>query len=258
MKKLLYSTLILSLAALVSCNDKEPDYPIDISFTEISVTPTAHWQDANWENKMIFINSRDEMEKFVANANELDINFSKQTLVLARKFYMSSLFKYDDTLLESRFINLQKTKGNYVLNLNVFSDRGWGERADEFSKNSPDYMSPDDIRRLQKELFIALVTTKLSTKKNEIDLTYFAEDSFYYHDDACGGGFVNLVPRGPYWRSNLVRFDNILDEYEVFHHRRVRIIYRSTGVLFYCEFEDEYGYVEIRTPVINLIKIERS
>lgn len=77
----------LILIFLISCNTKEEQYvePLEISFTEYSLSRTACWQTSSETNQVVIINSAEEMAKYIActDGNYPAIDFSKHTLLLA-------------------------------------------------------------------------------------------------------------------------------------------------------------------------------
>ena len=90
-KKLILKTLtfFLILTGLFSsCKDPELkiNYPIDIPFTEYSLTNTScRWMNLPYDEQIIIINSSEELEKhiFCSEGSYPEIDFSKHSLLLA-------------------------------------------------------------------------------------------------------------------------------------------------------------------------------
>jgi hypothetical protein len=260
LKHITFLLFLLISAGVFVCCDKEPNYPIDIPFARYySIAPTAHWQDSKWENQIIFINSLAEMEKFVINASGYNIDFSKYTLVLVRKFHQPKGYRYDGGGTEETSMSLQEHRTKYVLNLNVFSQNGWQDRADEFPGDSWRYESSEDIRRWQHELVAGLVTSKLTTKKSEIDLTYsFDWSSFSLNNTgtSCEKFSMTFCRYLVCWPKMLENFtQKNLDDLR--KHRYNTITYRSTGKIWECRIEhgDQQLYFG-GNPIIEFVKFE--
>jgi len=79
----LFFTVVFS-----SCKktESEPNYPVKISYEEFSLEGTGYqWANLPYDNKVIVINSNDELEKYMSCEEDFfpEIDFSKSTLLLA-------------------------------------------------------------------------------------------------------------------------------------------------------------------------------
>ncbi|MCL2247131.1 MAG: hypothetical protein FWC10_08505 [Lentimicrobiaceae bacterium] len=89
MKNLLkLAVFLLIFSGVASSCNPEPDkeYPQNISFTEYSLPETScHWVNLLYDDKVLMINSNDELEKYIscAKGSYPAIDFSKHTLLLA-------------------------------------------------------------------------------------------------------------------------------------------------------------------------------
>jgi hypothetical protein len=68
-----------------SNGEKEPDYPIEIPFTEYSLPETCQWTNLTYDNTVIVINSEEKLNQYVTSTDGVypKIDFSKHTLLLA-------------------------------------------------------------------------------------------------------------------------------------------------------------------------------
>jgi hypothetical protein len=114
--------VLTSLFLVVRCkkDDKEKpvEYPIDISFTEYSLKETCHWKNLAYDDKVILINSDEELEKYIActGSGYPTIDFSKHTLLLANG-------KVEGYVAEIIIKKLQQLSSNeYKLDMEIFND----------------------------------------------------------------------------------------------------------------------------------------
>jgi hypothetical protein len=120
-------TVMMGLFLVVGCkkNDEkkpveppEPEYPINISFTEYSLLETScQWTNINYDEKVIIINSDEELENHIActGGSYPEIDFSKNSLLLARGA--------TGGIAELTVKNLQKlSKNEYELNIEILLD----------------------------------------------------------------------------------------------------------------------------------------
>ena len=83
--------LLVLTGIAASCNPECPpdcpdEYPKNISFTEYSLLETScQWQNLPYDEKVIIINSSEELEKYIscAGGDYPAIDFSKHSLLLA-------------------------------------------------------------------------------------------------------------------------------------------------------------------------------
>jgi len=81
-------TLLLVLAGIASsCNpEPEKEYPIELSFTEYSLSETScQWINLPYDEKVLIINSKTELEKYISctEGSYPPIDFAKYSLLLA-------------------------------------------------------------------------------------------------------------------------------------------------------------------------------
>jgi hypothetical protein len=97
------------------CTKKEKENePIEIPFTEYSLGETdCSWQNLNHDNKVIIINSKTELEKYVicTEGTFPEIDFSKHTLLFA-----SGSTVYGIQYLSQKFLF---TKNSYILEIEI-------------------------------------------------------------------------------------------------------------------------------------------
>ncbi len=83
-----FAVLLLALVGSV-CACDEKNEPVEIPFTEYSLDGTllCEWTNLDYDNKVIIINSNEELENYVNcmdGSNYPEVDFSKYTLLLAR------------------------------------------------------------------------------------------------------------------------------------------------------------------------------
>ena len=90
------------------------DYPVEISFTELVVGSSCHWESFE-HSKVIIINSEEALSNYIVceNNDYSNIDFSKHSLLLAR----SNAFS---TILYMNIKFLQEEANKYVLNVNIY------------------------------------------------------------------------------------------------------------------------------------------
>ena len=66
-------------------DEKKDTYPKDIPFTEYSLPENCQWEHLGYDDKVMLINNREELDKYIActDGNDPVIDFSKHTLLLA-------------------------------------------------------------------------------------------------------------------------------------------------------------------------------
>jgi hypothetical protein len=96
---------------------EEPEYPIEIPFTEYSLAENCQWTNLAYDNTVIVINSDETLEKYVSCTGDgyLEIDFSKQTLLLANGWATNGIHFLD--------IHFSKEAANeYILNVSICTD----------------------------------------------------------------------------------------------------------------------------------------
>jgi len=140
------TTFLLLLTSIASsCNPECPpdcpdEYPQNISFTEYSLNETTcQWQNLPYDEKVIIINSSEELEKYITyTSNKPAIDFSKYTLLLTSGSSYSGI-------AEITAKNLQQLSAyNYKLNIEIAIN--------------------DDI--VTQQWVLALMVEKISEKSN--------------------------------------------------------------------------------------------
>ena len=97
----------------------EPEYPIDIPFTEYTLLETScQWVNLDYDEKVIIINSNEELENYVACAegNYPEIDFDEHSLLLASGETENGILKI--TAKDLMQFSLQKYELNVVILLN--------------------------------------------------------------------------------------------------------------------------------------------
>ena len=116
-KLLKLTALLLLLTGIASsCKPKEPDYPINISFTEYSLEGiSCQWQNLPYNEKVIIINSDEELKKYISctEGSYPAVDFSKHSLLLISG-------KLNKGILNIAMKNLQQMSSNkYELSIEV-------------------------------------------------------------------------------------------------------------------------------------------
>jgi hypothetical protein len=97
---------------------ENPEYPIEILFTEYSLTKSCQWTKLTYNNTVVIINSDEELKQYVActDNNYPKIDFSKHTLLVANG-------KTDHRIFEITITGLQQLSENeYELNIEIALD----------------------------------------------------------------------------------------------------------------------------------------
>jgi len=94
---------------------EEPNYPIDIPFTEYSLAETCQWTNLAYDNTVIIINSNEELKQYVActGGDYPEIDFEKHSLLLVSGKTDSGIIKL--TTKDLQQLSLDK----YELNLEI-------------------------------------------------------------------------------------------------------------------------------------------
>ena len=80
---------------------KEPEYPIEIPFTEYTLSKTCQWKNLNYDNSVIIINNDEELQQHITSIDGIypEIDFSEHTLLVTSG-------KTDNSISEISIINL--------------------------------------------------------------------------------------------------------------------------------------------------------
>jgi hypothetical protein len=94
---------------------EEPEYPIEIPFTEYSLAETCQWTNLAYDEKVIIINSDEELSQYiVACANGFpEIDFSENSLLLANGKTTGGISEITANNL------LQLSRNEYELNMGI-------------------------------------------------------------------------------------------------------------------------------------------
>ena len=124
-KTLIFTAFLLILAVSVACKKKE-QYPIEIPFTEYSLTESCQWTNFICD-KIIIINSSKELENYVicAEENYPEIDFSKYTLLIANGHTPNGILEVSNRLL-------QLSANKYKLDIEIQLDDSEGGRVMDY------------------------------------------------------------------------------------------------------------------------------
>ncbi len=111
-----FAVLLLALVGSV-CACDEKNEPVEIPFTEYSLDGTllCEWTNLDYDNKVIIINSNEELENYVNcmdGSNYPEVDFSKYTLLLAKGRATSGIAD-----IAKRFIKV--AENNYSFNIDI-------------------------------------------------------------------------------------------------------------------------------------------
>ena len=128
----LTAIMLITLFLVISCDSPEipPNFPKEISFTEFSLIETACEWKIPWEllddnsEKVIIINSQQELRNFIVCDNYPVIDFSTHSLLL-----VYGLFRND--IINASAVQLQQISANdYLLNIDIIF--GFNRSADNW------------------------------------------------------------------------------------------------------------------------------
>jgi hypothetical protein len=93
----------------------EPEYPINISFTEYSLAENCQWTNLAYDNTVIIINSDEILKQYVActGGGYPEIDFSENSLLLASGATSSNISKITVNNLQ------QLSRNEYELNMEI-------------------------------------------------------------------------------------------------------------------------------------------
>jgi len=79
-----FTIFLLILAILAAKCNNEEEYPKEISFTEYALPASCQWQNLSYDEKVMVINSDEELKKYVscAEGDYAAVDFSKQSILL--------------------------------------------------------------------------------------------------------------------------------------------------------------------------------
>jgi hypothetical protein len=131
--------------------EEEPEYPIEIPFTEYSLAESCQWTNLAYDNTVIIINSDEELENYVAcmkKGGYSEIDFSKNSLLL--------------------------TSGSASREISNISKKLWQLSPDEYKLNIEILLN--DSTAIEKWA-IALIVEKVSNESHvELNVTEYPID----------------------------------------------------------------------------------
>jgi hypothetical protein len=114
-KTLSFAAILLMLASAFTCRKDKENEPTEIPFTEYSLTGTdCQWTNLDYDGKVIVINSKAELEKYVTctSGSYPEIDFAKYTLLLAHGGAQNGIGKITTSLY-------QNSANKYTLNVKI-------------------------------------------------------------------------------------------------------------------------------------------
>jgi len=112
----LTGVFLILAGVFASCKEpEEPVYPVNVSFTEYSLGSSCQWKNLSYDDKVIIINSNEELKKYIeckGESNYPAIDFSKSTLILAHGTANSSHIVLSKSLQ-------QISEQNYEMKVNI-------------------------------------------------------------------------------------------------------------------------------------------
>jgi len=97
---------------------KEPEYPIDIQFTEYTLSNTCQWTNLAYNNTVIIINNDEELQQYITSIDGIypEIDFSEHTLLVTSG-------KTDFKVAKKTISKLQQlSESEYELDVEIFMD----------------------------------------------------------------------------------------------------------------------------------------
>jgi len=94
---------------------EEPEYPINIPFMEYSLDESCHWTNLAYNDKVIIINSEEDLNRYVACMDDdyTEIDFSKYTMLLPHGYHTSGVNPNNNSLQ-------QLSEQNYEMRVDLF------------------------------------------------------------------------------------------------------------------------------------------
>ena len=102
-------------------DEKKDSFPKDIPFTEYSLAETCQWQNLAYDDKVIIINSEEQLSRYIAGTGSgyPEVDFAKQTLLLANG--KSSGIVSEITVTDLQQLSANEYELDIELNLNIFA-----------------------------------------------------------------------------------------------------------------------------------------
>ena len=97
---------------------KEPEYPIEIPFTEYNLPKTCQWKNLNYDNSVIIINNDEELQQHITSIDGIypEIDFTTHTLLVTSG-------KTDFKVAKKTISKLQQlSESEYELDVEIFMD----------------------------------------------------------------------------------------------------------------------------------------
>jgi hypothetical protein len=213
---LLKLSALLLLAVIFSCqkppiidpepieDPEEPEesiYPIDVPFKECS-TVTCYPVDLGYDNKVIIINSKEEMEKYilcVAHVGALsNFNFSKKSLLLASGSVNNGIVKV--------VVNNLQQIDSTIYQLNI-------ERHTFESPNAEKWVKAISVEKLKDESIVELNITEEKWPMG-LDLGFYRPvepNSSYYRLQFYDRENLGITPKNAFLEPLLYQYEIIKD-----------------------------------------------
>jgi len=186
--------VMIGLFFAVGCKKDDPkgpiegtgdvDYPIDVLYEEYSLAASCQWANLAYDNKVIIINSYEELQQYVVcpNKSTAEIDFSKQTLLLANGTSSGGISEITVTSLQ------QNSPNEYTLELEILLD---------------------DSAVDEERWTIALIVEKVSEEGTvELKFTEYPIEipftEYFIHWDCSLGSWDsdgNYYPKYPCWQN---------------------------------------------------------
>ena len=108
-----------SFKLTVTTSYEEPEYPMNIPFTEYSLSLFCYWTNLEYDNSVVIINSKEEMSHYIecTTGNYSEIDFSKHSLLLLSG-------KTDFEFMKVNVTDLQQlSEKEYELKIEILLDK---------------------------------------------------------------------------------------------------------------------------------------
>jgi len=130
MKAILLKLTVLLILALIftACKDNdstEPNYPVKVSFEEYSLDGNCHWVNLPYNDKVIIINSNEELGKYITCDRYPEIDFAKHSLLLASGKQSSGILELNVADLQQHSSNKFSLNVEITLNDTIANNKLW-------------------------------------------------------------------------------------------------------------------------------------
>jgi len=163
--------LLIVASISVSCQPDEPNYPIEISLTELETQ--CQWTNLAYDDKVIMINSNEELEKYIScTGNSYPaIDFSKQTLLLVSGKTDYGICEFDSKRLQQ--LSSDKYKLHIEINLSDAIDiKEWAMAFIVNKMNEKDEIELNVTRNVFYSIEVSFTELELEAQCQWINLKY--------------------------------------------------------------------------------------